>query len=106
LTDYASLERRYEPTPPDAGPYRLTPSGICWLKPTRDGDTEVQLSNFGARIVRDLVFDDAFETRRLFEVEVTLLGATQRVRIPATDFPAMQWPSEVLGSRAVVSAGF
>ena len=105
MTDYALLDRQYA-TSSEAGPYRLTPTGICWLKPTRDGDTEVQLSNFGARIVRDLVFDDAFEKRRLFELEVTLAGAPQRVRLPASDFPAMQWPSELLGSRAVVTAGF
>ncbi len=106
VTNYASLTREYEPAGEEAGPYRVTPSGVVWLKPTRDGETELHLSNFGARIVRDLVFDDAFEKRRWFELEITNLGAPQRVRITAAEFPAMQWPAEVLGSRAVVSAGF
>src|SRR2546430_17601780 len=57
-------------------PYRVTASGIWWLRPNKDGGdpVPVRLTNFQARIIRDIVEDDGLETRHLFEVEANLHG--------------------------------
>ena len=77
-----------------------------WRKTTRDGSVETPLTNFSARIVADLLEDDGVEARRVFEVEATLEGRTQRFRVPAERFAGMNWPTEHLGAAAIVWPGF
>ncbi len=88
------------------GPYRETDSGVIWLKSTPHGEEHVRLTNFGARIVADVVRDDGVETHRLFEVRADLNGQTAQFALPASVFMRMDWPCEHLGAAAVVSAGF
>ena len=44
-----------------AGPYRETELGLTYMKPTRDGDVPVPLTNYTARIVGETVIDDGAE---------------------------------------------
>ncbi len=89
-------------------PYRLTQSGIWWLKPNRDGGdpVPVRLTNFQARIVRDVVEDDGLETRHLFEVEANLPGRPRaRQSVPAGQFSSLNWVLELLGAEAILETG-
>jgi hypothetical protein len=89
-----------------AGPYEATPEGLVWHKTTRDGTVRTPLTNFTARIVADVAEDDGSgEPRRLFELEVALGGDTRRITVPGEKFATMNWATECLGARAIVSAG-
>jgi hypothetical protein len=87
-------------------PYRATPHGLLYLKPTRDGDVPMPLTNFTAEIVAEVVHDDGVEARRLLEIKASLDGRTQTCTIPLPQFAALNWAMECLGSGAVVFAGF
>jgi Domain of unknown function (DUF927) len=88
-----------------AARYQPTPSGLIWSKQTKNGICLVPLTNFNARIVRDIGHDDGAEIGRLFEIEATLNGQTSRLKIPAAQFSGMNWVVEHLGASAVVLAG-
>jgi hypothetical protein len=89
-----------------AGPYRETPAGITWLKPTRDDIVSVPLTNFSARIVADLAEDDGSgELRREFEIEASMAGRDYRFSVSHAGFAAMNWPVEHMGARAIVYPG-
>jgi len=85
--------------------YQATPAGIIFLKQTKDGLTEVPITNFTARIITDIEEDDGVETRHLFEIEATVEGRTSRLRVPATQFGLMTWVPEKLGGGAIIHAG-
>jgi hypothetical protein len=86
-------------------PYRDTPAGLVWDKPTANGTVATPLTNFRARIVAQVVEDDGAEQRRLFEIEGALGGRETRFRLVASAFTAMNWPTEHLGANAVTYAG-
>jgi hypothetical protein len=89
-----------------AGPYRETPAGITWLKPTRDDLVSVPLTNFIARIVVDVTEDDGSgELRREFEIEASMAGRNYRFGVPHAAFAGMNWPLEHLGAGALVYPG-
>src|SRR5215210_6887014 len=50
-------------------PYRETPHGLVWERPTREGPILTPLTNFNARIVSDVVEDVGAEQWRRFEIE-------------------------------------
>ncbi len=91
---------------PAGSPYRETSTGLVWDKPTANGTVPVNLTNFRARIVAQVVEDDGAEQRRLFEIEGVLGGRTSRFQLPASAFTTMTWPTEHLGANAVIFAGF
>jgi hypothetical protein len=73
-------------------PYRMSQSGIWWMKPNKDGGdpVPVKLTNFQARIVRDVVEDDGLETRHLFEIEGRLSGRpAARQSVPAGQYASL-----------------
>ena len=89
-------------------PYRMTANGIWWLKADRDGGdpVPVRLTNFQARIVRDIVEDDGLETRHLFEVEGLLPGrGPTRQSVPAGQFASLGWVLDLLGAEAILETG-
>ncbi len=89
-----------------AAMYERTPHGLVWRKVMGTlGAVRVPLTNFDARIVADIVEDDDAETRRFYELEVTLNGRRVSICVSATEFPAMTWPGEHLGAGAIVYAG-
>ena len=87
------------------GPYRETASGLVWVKNTRDGESEVQLTNFLARIIADVRLDDGVQSTKAFVIEGVIDGRARRFSIAASQFGAMNWPVEELGAGAVISAG-
>jgi hypothetical protein len=89
-----------------AGPYRLTPTGLSWAKPTREGEILVPLTNFSAKIVGQVVEDDGVETRRLIEIEAHLNDRLTRFAVTANEFSGMNWPLQHLGAMAIIHAGF
>jgi hypothetical protein len=89
-------------------PYRAAETGIWWLKPGKDGGrpVPVRLTNFQARIVRDVVEDDGLETRHLFEVEGRLPGRDpRRQSVAAGQFAPLNWVLELLGAEAIIETG-
>lgn len=85
--------------------YRLTPTGLVWNKPTKDGPTPVQLTNFSAKIKSDILEDDGVEPRRMFEIEAELGGIGRTFIIPVSQFRSMNWPVDHLGAHAIVYPG-
>ena len=85
--------------------YSLTPAGLIFRKPARFGfgfENE-RLTNFGAKIVSELIEDDgSSDEQRYFEMEVTLKGQARRIEVPASKFAAMQWPVSELGAEAII----
>jgi len=104
----ASLQQAYSRQPrstPDQL-YFATDQGLFWRRPGRDGESIVQLSNFGARIVTDVIQDDGVEMNRKLTIVATLNGRRQTVTVTARDFPSMGWVCEALGPSAVIFAGY
>ena len=87
-------------------PYRATESGLWWHKPTQNGDVDVPLTNFSARITSDVAEDDGVEIRRRFDIAATLHGRSHHVSVPASQFADMGWPVELLGAGAIIYPGF
>jgi hypothetical protein len=87
-------------------PYRATPAGLIWDKPTQSGTIPTPLTNFTAKITADVVEDDGAEVQRRFEVEAELEGCQYAFTIPSTRFAGMGWPAEQLGANAIVFPGF
>jgi hypothetical protein len=86
-------------------PYRMTPHGLVWDKPTKDGTADVLLTNFGAHITADILVDDGVETRHHYALAVQLNGQTHCLEILATQLAGMNWVAEHLGARAIVMPG-
>jgi len=91
---------------PEANQYIESEAGLLFLKPTRDGDVPMRLTNFRARITAEVAHDDGAETTRHFEIAATLKGRTITFKIPASQFNGMGWATEHLGGEAIVFAGF
>lgn len=90
---------------PDASPYAVAPSGIVWRKPTSGGEVELPLTNFDARITRELVLDDGTEPQLFFELAVRRGERDTALRVSADEFAGMQWPLKRVGAGAVLTAG-
>jgi hypothetical protein len=87
-------------------PYQATESGLAWERPTQNGSVMTLLTNFAAKITRDVAEDDGAEVRRRFEIEATLNGRREVFSVPSARFAGMGWPTEHLGASAVVYPGF
>jgi hypothetical protein len=87
-------------------PYRATPGGLIWDKPTQNGSVPTPLTNFTARITADVSEDDDAEVRRYFEIEARLGERAVRFDVPAPKFAGMAWTTEHLGASAIVFPGF
>jgi hypothetical protein len=87
-------------------PYRATPGGLVWDRPTQNGSVPTPLTNFTARITADISEDDGAEVRRYFGIEANLGGRTTSFNVPAPRFAGMGWATEQLGASAIVYPGF
>jgi hypothetical protein len=108
LLTLATTELRRPPSgefKPDV-PYRATPHGLLWAKPTKEGPVLVPLTNFTARIIADVAKDDSVEVFRELEVGGKRGETTEVFTIPAARLGTMDWVVEYLGAGAVVYAGF
>ena len=86
--------------------YEQNGRGIVWRKPTGDGTVPVPLTNFGAKIVTDIVHDDGAEQEHFFVVEASLHNRTRTFNVPARFFSSMNWATEHLGAAATIHPGF
>ncbi len=86
-------------------PYLETDGGLVWLKETERGLQRIQLTNFPARIVADIIEDDGAEKRRIYEIETDFGRGAQRFRVPAASFGGMAWVGEYLGAKAIIFPG-
>lgn len=91
----------------DGHPYLETDGRIMLRKLLPTGDVTYQpLTNFTARIAQEVVEDDGSgEERLLFEIAARRGEGAHRFTIPASAYPAMQWPVTHIGASAVVNAG-
>ena len=108
LLGYATPELKQ---PPDSEgdpslPYRATPAGLIWDKPTQNGPVPTPLTNFTAKITSDISEDDGVETKRRFEIEASLNGRHAVFSVPSKTFASMSWATEHLGAGAIVYPGF
>ena len=86
--------------------YRATKKGLVWLKPTKDGDVPISLTNFTAKIVADVTYDDGVEIIHTFEIEASINTIIKRFTVTASRFNAMSWAVENLGAQAIIYPGF
>ncbi len=89
----------------DPDTYELRDGCIYWNKTTQDGTYAVRLTNFAARIIRDIIQDDGVETIRYFEIQATLNSREQAFLVPAAQFNNLNWVMESLGGSAIVEPG-
>jgi hypothetical protein len=87
----ASTTLRRSPEQEYEFPYRETPHGLVWLKPTRDGAVETPLCNFTARIGAEVVEDNGVETRHTFVIDVRQGERHATVHVSAERFATMNW---------------
>jgi hypothetical protein len=84
--------------------YVTTPAGIVWLKMGAEGPTPVGLTNFGARIVSDVIRDDGLETERFLTIEWTLGPLTQSSSVSVAALSDLGTEAiRVLGPKAIVA---
>lgn len=87
-------------------PYKVSESGLEWVKETSQGIEIIPLTNFTARIIAEGVEDDGTaNTQRVFTLEAEMKGKIRRFEVSASRFGAMQWPLEHIGVGAVVWPG-
>src|SRR5439155_5170654 len=89
------------------GPYRIDAGRICRVRQTKEGPIVEPLCNFVAKVTQEIILDDGAETTRSFDIEGHLETGTPLplIRIPASRFSSMNWPTESWGLNAVVRAG-
>ncbi|TKJ32881.1 MAG: hypothetical protein CEE38_21920 [Planctomycetes bacterium B3_Pla] len=87
-------------------PYGEDNDGIFWLKSTKDGSVTIPLTNFTAKITRDILSDDGVEESHLLEIEASLKGRQRRFMLSASKFSGMAWPVEQLGAEAMIYPGY
>ncbi len=107
-TDIEELLDSFERSTTQAQAYAATPGGMILRKASKYGfGTEAdKLANFNAKIVSEQIEDDgSLEEQRVFELECDLNGERYLIRVPASKFAAMAWPTAQLGARAIVNPG-
>lgn len=72
-----------------------------------EGDIEIPLCNFTARIIEENVIDDGQESKNLFLIEGKLYDKIplKKIEIPAEKFPGMTWLLSEWGSKARIEPG-
>ncbi|MGA2717158.1 MAG: DUF3854 domain-containing protein [Bryobacteraceae bacterium] len=81
--------------------FQSRPEGMFRVTSKGEQLSQVQLTNYRASVVTNILLDDGVETRLEFEIEAELIGRTLRFEIPASKFAGMDWPIEKLGSAAI-----
>ena len=83
--------RREQPPLTSAGNYRVSAGRIVHLRPTPQGEVEVPLGNFAARIVETVTRDDGAERSALFGIDGALANGTPLplTVVSASDFAGL-----------------
>lgn len=95
----------FSPQGDQSGPYFNAKGGLFWNRLTADGFSPVRLMNFSCFISREIVRDDGIERAMTFELKTRLKGREAVVLLPAQKFAAMNWPTELLGGRYILTPG-
>lgn len=106
LTEDADADEAAEASM-SSGAYVTRDGRTCWRKRERDGDVEIPLAEFSARIAEEVIADDGLTERGEYVVVGALPDGTPLppVRVPLGSFDGMGWVGRTWGSRAIVSAG-
>lgn len=110
LWQYATTELRPPSRDADAdtGPYAIRDNRIVHMRRVGNNATEaMNLTNFAAAIIEEVVSDDGASERGELVIAGTLADGTPLppVRVPLAQFAVMHWPTALWGTRAVVVAG-
>ena len=81
--------------------FHSKPEGMFRVTSKGERLSQVQLTNFQARIEANIRLDDGIETKREFEIESELMGRKVRFTIAASEFAKMDWPIERMGATAI-----
>jgi hypothetical protein len=81
--------------------YQARPEGMFRVTTRGEQLSQVQLSNYQAKIKTNICLDDGVETKREFEVEAESLGRLFRFTIPASEFASLEWPIDQMGAAAI-----
>lgn len=104
-SDIQSFIGAFEYTDAQPLAYAFSNKGLLFKKPARYGisiESEL-LTNFNAKIVSEQIEDDgSLEETRIFEIEAEIEGQAKLIRVPSSKFGAMQWPTALLGAKAIV----
>lgn len=101
-----AVEEIEDPVSRDSdGTYWATPNGVFRWANIGNSAVAQQMSSFVAKIVHDVERDDGVERTRVFDLEVELAGAFQRISVPAKDFLSLDWVLPQLGARAIIEPG-
>ena len=101
----AELRPKKRATKSPVPDYRETPDGYIHMRPALLGELPVMLTNFTARIVRQVSETDGIEANRQFEIEAWHGQKHRRFTITVSEFLSMHWPGEHIGADAIVHAG-
>jgi hypothetical protein len=86
--------------------YIDSPKGL-FIHNSENGKASVtHLSNFSAKIVKQVVVDDGHTKERHFIIDARVGNHNRRIQIPAASFHSMNWVSEHLGASAILTPGF
>lgn len=103
--DIQSFLGAFEHTVAQPVAYAFSNNGLIFKKPAKYGisvETEL-LANFNAKIVSEQIEDDgSLEETRIFEIEAVIDNQPKLIRVPSSKFAAMQWPTSLLGAKAIV----
>ena len=108
ITDIEELLDSFERSSTQTQAYAATPTGMVLRKASKYGfGTEAdKLANFNARISSEQIEDDgSLDELRVFELECELKGRKILIRVPASKFVSMGWPTSMLGAEAIVFPG-
>ncbi|MGA2253366.1 MAG: hypothetical protein ABSG53_01790 [Thermoguttaceae bacterium] len=85
--------------------YRLMPDGLYRVVGKKEEDLQ-RLTNFPAKIVKELIVTDGVDETREFEIEAKVAGETKLVNVTAAEFEPLSWVAKKLGADAVVFPGY
>jgi len=81
--------------------FQSTPEGL-FRTSVKDGRvSQIQLTNYCAKIGAAVILDDGVETKQELEIEAELMGRLSQFTIPASQFTAMDWPIQQMGAGAI-----
>jgi len=91
--------------------YEVKSGYLCRKKKVKikggEGEVEIPLCNFTARIIEENIIDDGQESQTLFLIEGKLYDKIplKRTEIPAEKFPGMTWLLSEWGSKVRIEPG-
>ncbi len=87
--------------------YDIVDGILVWVKRTSDGESEIPLCNFNARVVEDITRDNGLELSRYFKIEGSLPGnqLLPQIETMASGFNNLNWVTSEWGMKAIIAAG-